>query len=99
MNVEYEKTYYERLVDVLEDAFFAGRDIKLITLTKKEYESIIKCMSSRAFIASISRKVYIKNLETFDSTNDWINGRIGYQVVEQQTQQSATLNLVALRII
>ena len=97
MQIEYEKTHYERLVDILEDAFLAGRDIKVIRLSKNEHKSISKALENRSFLSSVRRKVWIKGFVLNQLIGDELRkGYITYQVVEEQTQQSATLNMVAL---
>jgi hypothetical protein len=100
MQVEYDKTYYEQLIDVLEDAYLAGRGIKCLTLTRDEYKAVVKAMTNSRFITSLSRKIYIRNFELNTLVGDeLLKGYLAYQVAEEQTQRSAKLNMVAMRIV
>lgn len=98
MIFEYEKTHYEELVESLENAFIAGRKIKNIIMSQKEFDCIKKYIANIKFTSSIKSKVYISKLEL---TGDIVMPRtayIGYQVIEKAYQQSATLYMVKVTI-
>jgi hypothetical protein len=99
MKVEYSRTYYEQFVDILEDAYLAGRIIKDITMSIDEYNSIMKSLDNQTFLRSIKRKVLIGNIKSFATTDTPIKVNVTYQVLESFNQYTAKLNNVNLVIL
>ena len=99
MKVNYDKTTYEKLLDILEDATLSGRSIKNIEVTKDEWKWIMTSFVNSKFLQSISRKIYIKNIRSVLESDVTIKAHIDYMVIESPYQQSAKLNFVTVVIV
>jgi hypothetical protein len=99
MKVNYEKTNYEQLVDILETAFHANRDIKSIEITTDEYKRITKSLGDPKFLQAINRKVLIKDCSTIVVPDLPLTCVMAYQVVDSWMDQSARLCHVKLVIL
>jgi GTP cyclohydrolase FolE2 len=99
MKVNYNRTTFEKLMDALEEAFLAGRTIKNIEMTIDEWKHVMKSYSNPKFVMAVSKKVYIKNIETVMETDTPLKAHINYMVVEHPHQQSANLNFVTVIIL
>lgn len=99
MKVNYNRTHYEKLMDVLEEAFLAGRSIKNIECDITEWKNIMKCYSNPKFVMAVSRKVYIKSINTVLESDAPLKAHVNYMVVEHPHQQSANLNFVTINIL
>lgn len=99
MKVNYEKTNYEQLIDILETAFHANRDIKNIEITADEYKRITKSLGDQKFLQALHRKVLIKDCSTIMVPDKPLTCVMTYQVVDSWMDQSARLCHVELVIL
>jgi hypothetical protein len=99
MKAIYEKTYYEELIDILEDAFLADRIINRIEMPISEYKHITKQYTNTQFISSIRRKVYIKDISLTCIPDDVTTAHISYHCMRSLYDQSAQLKFVKVVIL
>jgi hypothetical protein len=96
MQVVYNKTYYEQLVDILEDGHFSDRDIKQILMPIHEYEEILKRYNNPRFLSSINSKVYIESMDASLAPDELMTVVVCYQVVEKSSDRTARLRHIPL---
>jgi hypothetical protein len=100
MKVIYEKTYFEQLVDNLEQAHISGRQIKHIEVSVFEYKKILEMYLNTQFLQSVKSKVIIKQIDSQFNSNDLTKVNITYQVVDNwNDMRCANLKFVQLIIL
>jgi len=99
MEIIYDKTIFEKLLDALEDSFKANRPIKSIKVTSEEWKQIAKRITDVPFLTSINHNVVIKDFELMAEPNTTTKVRITYFVRESNTIYTAVMKHILIYVL